>query len=83
MASVEDIINWAGYDNWKSFLDHYLDEEAKMEVFWELLANDEEMIYELVNEIGEDIDFVDYEQARADYEDAKMQEWKDKRRGID
>ena len=83
MASVEDIVNWAGYDNWKDFLDHYLEEEAKMEIFWELLADDDELIHELVNDIGNDIDFVDYEQAKADYEDAKMQEWKDKRRGID
>lgn len=83
MASVEDIVNWAGYDNWKSFLDHYLGEEAKIEIFWELLADDDELIHELVNDIANDIDYVDYEQAKADYEDAKMQEWKDKRYGID
>ena len=78
MADLETMVNWAGYDNWGSLLADHLSDEEKIEIFWELIANDVILLYDVITHIVEKMGFVDMEQVKADAEDREYQEWKDR-----
>ncbi len=81
MADIETMVNWAGYDNASSLIQDKLSQEDIMDLFWELLNADAIILYDVIRHIVDEMGFVDHEQVRADYEDQKYQEWKE--RGLD
>lgn len=82
MADVETMLEWAGYETSWDLIQSKMTEEQLKDLFQELWAEceyEQDIVAELVDKMG----FIDYESARADYEDVKMQEWKDMRRGVE
>ena len=78
MADIETMLNWAGYDDCSSLIQDKLSQEDIMELFWELLCNDSIILYDVIRHIVDEMGFVDHEQVKADYEDQKYQEWKER-----
>tara|TARA_R100001015_G_C4621404_1_gene178590 strand:- start:176 stop:424 length:249 start_codon:yes stop_codon:yes gene_type:complete len=81
MADIETMLNWAGYDDVSSLIQDKLSQDDIMDLFWELLNADALILYDVVYSIVDQMGFVDHEQVKADYEDQKYQEWKE--RGLD
>jgi len=79
MADMETMLNWAEYDSAYSLIKDKLSEEDLLEFLWECVSQDD--AYDMVHEICHNMGFIDYEQVKADYEDQKYQEWKE--RGLD
>lgn len=78
MADIETMLNWAGYDNCSSLIQDKLSQEDIMDLFWELLNADAIILYDVIRHIVDEMGFVDMEEAKADYEDQKYQEWKER-----
>jgi len=77
MADMETILNWVGYDNSFDYIRSRMTEEDLKELFqqlWYECEYQEEVVEELAHEEG----FVDHEQVKADYEDQKYQEFKER-----
>lgn len=81
MVDIETMLNWAGYDDCSSLIQDKLSQEDIMDLFWELLNADSIILYDVIRHIVDEMGFVDHEQVKADYEDQKYQEWKE--RGLD
>ena len=80
MADIETMLNWAGFDSSWDLIQSKMSEKHLNELFQELW-NECGIQWEIVEQLVSDEGFVDHEQVRADYEDQKYQEWKE--RGLD
>ena len=81
----DEIAEYCGFNsNWDMLTSHWNNEQL-MDLLQEYVCDDSSgWIHEIIEELAkEHYDWVDHDQIRADYEDAKYQEWKDQRRGID
>tara|TARA_R110000751_G_scaffold73678_3_gene148962 strand:- start:6415 stop:6666 length:252 start_codon:yes stop_codon:yes gene_type:complete len=78
-----EIAEWCGYDSMSSMVLDNLSKIECIDLFCYFLDADfEGWSSEMVTEIATNkYDWVDHEQIRADADDAKMQEWKDRRAG--
>lgn len=78
MVDIETMVNWAGYDDCVSLINDKLTQEDIMHLFWELLCADAVILYDVVRHIVDEMGFIDHEEIKADYENQKYQEWKDR-----
>ena len=78
MVDIETMVNWAGYDDCVSLIKNQLTQEDIMHLFWELLFADAVILYDVVRHIVDEMGFIDHEEIKADYENQRYQEWKDR-----
>tara|TARA_R110002012_G_scaffold222421_1_gene394267 strand:+ start:228 stop:485 length:258 start_codon:yes stop_codon:yes gene_type:complete len=79
----KDVAEWCGYSSMSAMILDHLDNQECMDLLSEFLeANFEGWASEMVQDLAkEHHEWVDHDAIRADYEDMKYQEYKD--RGID
>jgi len=78
---ADEIASWCGFDGVWDMILHFLDEDEMTNLLQEFVNSDKEgWIQEMVEDWAkEQYQWVDHEKIKADYEDMKMQEWKDSR----
>ena len=81
MKRNESRRDWCGFDGVWDMILHFLDEDEMTNLLQEFVYADKTgRIQELVEDWAkEQYQWVDHEKIKADYEDMKMQEWKDSR----
>tara|TARA_B100000497_G_C7583411_1_gene351112 strand:- start:142 stop:393 length:252 start_codon:yes stop_codon:yes gene_type:complete len=77
LADMEDMLIWAAFESSWDLIQSKMSEKDLKDLFqdlWHECDFKEEVVEQLLSDEG----FVDHEQVRADYEDQKYQEWKDR-----
>lgn len=77
MADMEEMLDWAGFTSSWDLIKSKMKEEdfnQLLQDLWEECEYKEEIVGELLHDEG----YVDIESIRADYDDYKYQEWKDR-----
>ena len=82
MSDMETMLDHCGFDSAFELIKHHFTEEELMDLLNELLSGNQSTTRDIIQEIAtEHYEFVDWEQIKADADDAAMQAWKDRRHG--
>ena len=84
MSDMETMLDHCGFDSAFELIKHHYTEEELMDLLEELVNRYTvpNAVRDAVQEIAtEHYEFVDWEQIKADADDAKIQAWRDRRHG--
>lgn len=77
---MEEMLNHCGFDSAFDMIRTHLTEDELLDLLSELLHENKSIAYEICEEIASDkYDWVDWEQVKADADDAAYQAYRDRR----